>query len=110
MHSNVKHYRRTLQFGARTKCLTFSGGFGLYSRALGARERPRTCYVRHVAALNGWINTLDYCVYIPTNKSEFSQSEYTRRLRDVITVINATMLKRYYLNKSTISYSNVCRM
>ena len=23
MHSYVKHYRRTLQFGARTKCLTF---------------------------------------------------------------------------------------
>ena len=56
----------------------------MYSSALEARERRRTYHERHVAGLNGCINTLDHCVCIPTNKSEFSLSQRTRRLRDVI--------------------------
>ena len=46
----------------------------------------------HVPVLNGCINTLDFRIYIPTNKSEFSQSRHTQRLSDVTTVINIMML------------------
>ena len=92
-------------FGYYSLC---SGSSGLYSTALGARERRRTCHMLQVAGLNGCINTLDYCVYIPTNKSEFSLSQHTRRLRDVMTVMNATMLQAYFLNLMNTTDSNIC--
>ena len=68
----------------------FSRGLGLYSNALGARERRRTCHAQHVAGLNGCIK--GYCVCIPTKKSESSLSQHTQQLHNVMSVINARML------------------
>ena len=64
----------------------------LYSSALWVTKREHRCRV----GVHDWVawhlNTLLIHIYIPTNKSEFSQSRHTQRLSDVTTVINIMML------------------
>ena len=51
----------------------------------------------HVPGLNGTINALGIRVFIPTNRSKYSQYEYTHGLGDVTTVILIVSLYDVYL-------------
>ena len=60
--------------------------FLLYTGTLWARKRLRITHAR-VPGLNGYIDTLDIHVYIPTNLFKIITYEKSRRLGDVMTLI-----------------------
>ena len=49
-----------------------------------SRERSLTCV--HIPALNAILITLDIRIWIPKNKSNYTQYEHMQRLGDVITL------------------------